>query len=180
LIRFLYHSGHNGGLRVSELVTLRWRNLVEGVASVTGEGGKTRVVRLSPRTWAELQALRTEETFADDPVFPMSAVNAWKRGKRAARTSLALPRTVARHSRPKTGQRRLYDAAAVVHQRNALEGGSDEGSSWRAVPDRGKIGFLFPESLSHARSPCTIAQRRVTHPIFKRSLFFVRSAKGNL
>jgi hypothetical protein len=31
-------------LRVSELVTLRWRNLVEGVASVSG---KTRVVRLS-------------------------------------------------------------------------------------------------------------------------------------
>jgi integrase len=43
LIRLLY----NGGLRVSELVTLRWRNLVEGVANVTGKGGKTRVVRLS-------------------------------------------------------------------------------------------------------------------------------------
>ena len=55
LIRLLY----NGGLRVSELVTLRWRNLVEGVASVTGKGGKTRVVRLSRGTWAELQALRT-------------------------------------------------------------------------------------------------------------------------
>ena len=27
---------YNGGLRVSELVTLRWRNLVEGVANVTG------------------------------------------------------------------------------------------------------------------------------------------------
>jgi integrase/recombinase XerD len=43
LIRLLY----TGGLRLSELVTLRWRNLVEGVANVTGKGGKTRVVRLS-------------------------------------------------------------------------------------------------------------------------------------
>ena len=32
LIRLLY----NGALRVCELVTLRWRNLVEGVANVTG------------------------------------------------------------------------------------------------------------------------------------------------
>jgi site-specific recombinase XerD len=49
LIRLLY----NGGLlRVSELVTLCWRNLVEGVANVTGKGGKTRVVRLSRGTWA--------------------------------------------------------------------------------------------------------------------------------
>jgi hypothetical protein len=81
LIRLLY----NGGLRVSELVTLRWRNFVEGVANVTGKGGKTRVGRLSQGTWAELQALRTEETIGEDFVFPMSAVSAWKRVKRAAR-----------------------------------------------------------------------------------------------
>jgi site-specific recombinase XerD len=81
LIRLLY----NGGLRVSELVTLRWRNLVEGVANVTGKGGKTRVVRPSRGTWAELQALRSDETIGEDFVFPMSAVNAWKRVKRAAR-----------------------------------------------------------------------------------------------
>jgi site-specific recombinase XerD len=81
LIRLLY----NGGLRVSELVTLRWRNLVDGVANVTGKGGKTRVGRLSRGTWAELQALRTAESIGEDRVFPMSAVNAWKRVQRAAR-----------------------------------------------------------------------------------------------
>jgi hypothetical protein len=70
LIRLLY----NGGLRVSELVTLRWRNLVEGVASVTGKGAKTRVVRLSRGTWAELQALRTAETIGGDRVFPITDV----------------------------------------------------------------------------------------------------------
>jgi integrase/recombinase XerD len=81
LIRLLY----NGGLRVSELVTLRWRNLVDGVANITGKGGKTRVVRLSRGTWDELGALRAAETIGEDFVFPMSAVNAWKRVKRTAR-----------------------------------------------------------------------------------------------
>ena len=52
---------------------------------MTGKGGKTRVVRLSRGTWEELQALRTDETIGEDCVFPMSAVNAWKRVKRAAR-----------------------------------------------------------------------------------------------
>ena len=70
---------------MSELVTLRWRNLVEGVANVTGKGGKTRVVRLSRGTWAELQALRTAETIGEDRVFPMSAVNAWKIGRASCR-----------------------------------------------------------------------------------------------
>jgi hypothetical protein len=37
------------------------------VASVTGKGGKNRVVRLSRGTWAELQALRTAETIGEDP-----------------------------------------------------------------------------------------------------------------
>jgi hypothetical protein len=43
-------------------------HLVEGVANVTGKGGKTRVVRLSRGTWAELQALRTTETIGEDLV----------------------------------------------------------------------------------------------------------------
>ncbi len=51
LTRLLY----NGGPQVSELVTLRWRNLVDSVASVTGKGGKTRVVRPSRGIWAELR-----------------------------------------------------------------------------------------------------------------------------
>ncbi|MGP0092616.1 MAG: tyrosine-type recombinase/integrase [Xanthobacteraceae bacterium] len=113
LIRLLY----NGGLRVSELVTLRWRNLTDGVASVTGKGGKTRVVRLSRGTWAELQALRTEENFGDDLVFPMSAVNAWKRVKRAARlagiTELPVSPHFLRHSHGTHALRRGADLATV-------------------------------------------------------------------
>jgi integrase/recombinase XerD len=113
LIRLLY----NGGLRVSELVTLRWRNLVEGVANVTGKGGKTRVVRLSRGTWAELQALRTTETIGEDRVFPMSAVNAWKRVKRAARlagiTDVPVSPHFLRHSHGTHALRRGADLATV-------------------------------------------------------------------
>jgi site-specific recombinase XerD len=113
LIRLLY----NGGLRVSELVTLRWRNLVEGVANVTGKGGKTRVVRLSRGTWAELQALRTAETIGEDCVFPMSAVNAWKRVKRAARlagiSEIPVSPHFLRHSHGTHALRRGADLATV-------------------------------------------------------------------
>jgi integrase/recombinase XerD len=113
LIRLLY----NGGLRVSELVTLRWRNLVEGVANVTGKGGKTRVVRLSRGTWAELQAQRTDETVGEDVVFPMSAVNAWKRVKRAARlagiTEVPVSPHFLRHSHGTHALRRGADLATV-------------------------------------------------------------------
>ncbi len=113
LIRLLY----NGGLRVSELVTLRWRNLVEGVANVTGKGGKTRVVRLSRGTWAELQALRTEDTIGEDCVFPMSAVNAWKRVKRAARiagiSEVPVSPHFLRHSHGTHALRRGADLATV-------------------------------------------------------------------
>jgi integrase/recombinase XerD len=113
MIRLLY----NGGLRVSELVTLRWRNLVDGVANVTGKGGKTRVVRLSRGTWDELQALRTAEATGEDWVFPMSAVNAWKRVKRAARLAgireVPVSPHFLRHSHGTHALRRGADLATV-------------------------------------------------------------------
>jgi integrase/recombinase XerD len=113
LIRLLY----NGGLRVSELVTLRWRNLVDGVANITGKGGKTRVVRLSRGTWDELAALRNAEAIGEDFVFPMSAVNAWKRVKRAARlagiTDVPVSPHFLRHSHGTHALRRGADLATV-------------------------------------------------------------------
>ena len=113
LIRLLY----NGGLRVSELVTLRWRNLVDGVTNVTGKGGKTRVVRLSRGTWDELQALRNAETLGEDFLFAMSAVNAWKRVKRAARlagiTDVPVSPHFLRHSHGTHALRRGADLATV-------------------------------------------------------------------
>jgi site-specific recombinase XerD len=105
---------YNGGLRVSELVTLRWRNLVEGVANVTGKGGKTRVVRLSRGPGTELQALRTAETIGEDFVFPMSAVNAWKRAARLAGISeVPVSPHFLRHSHGTHALRRGADLATV-------------------------------------------------------------------
>ena len=112
LIRLLY----NGGLRVSELVTLLWRNLVDGVANIAGKGGKTRVVRLSRGVWAELQALRREEEDGDDRVFAMTACNAWKRVKRAARLAgieVAVSPHFLRHSHGTHALRRGADLATV-------------------------------------------------------------------
>jgi site-specific recombinase XerD len=61
------------GLRVSELVAMRWRDLIEhadGEAQVNvfGKGSKTRVVIVVSSLWKELCALR-EGAGEDDPVF---------------------------------------------------------------------------------------------------------------
>jgi len=81
LIRLLY----NGGLRVSEAISLRWLNLVDGVINVRGKGGRSRVVRLSRGTWEELQAIKPTDGLFHDRIFPMSAWNAWDRVRRAAK-----------------------------------------------------------------------------------------------
>ncbi len=68
LLRLMYAAG----LRVSEACGLKWRDVVEregaGQITVYGKGGKTRVVLLSPETWAELIFLKGEGC-AEDPVF---------------------------------------------------------------------------------------------------------------
>ena len=67
------------------------------------------------RPWEELRALRTEETFGEDRVFPMSAVNAWKRVKRAARlagiTEIPVSPHFLRHSHGTHALRREADLA---------------------------------------------------------------------
>ena len=58
LLRLLYA----GGLRVSELCALAWRDAQDrrdaGQIAVSGKGEKTRVVLLTPATWQELTGLR--------------------------------------------------------------------------------------------------------------------------
>ncbi len=55
---------YGGGLRISEVCGLRWRDLMSrdeaGQATVFGKGGRTRAVLLSASTWKVLAALRAE------------------------------------------------------------------------------------------------------------------------
>jgi integrase/recombinase XerD len=69
LLRFMYATG----CRVSELCSLKWRDLREaalGAGQVTlfGKGSKTRVVIFSAETWKLVRSLRGT-TLPDDPVF---------------------------------------------------------------------------------------------------------------
>ena len=67
LLELLYSSG----LRVSELTSVRWRDLdlAEGLARVTGKGSKTRIVPVGGKAIAALQALREQDhPAADDPL----------------------------------------------------------------------------------------------------------------
>ena len=83
-----------GGLRVSELVHLKWRDLQgrddDGQVSVFGKGGKTRHVLLSKGTWDTLSAIRSDAS-EDGPVFvsrkgsPLSTSQAFRIVRAAAR-----------------------------------------------------------------------------------------------
>jgi site-specific recombinase XerD len=64
---------YGGGLRISELCGLCWRDLAErqdgaGQATIYGKGGKTRAVLLSANTWRALMSLR-DAAGPDEPVF---------------------------------------------------------------------------------------------------------------
>ena len=67
LLELLYSSG----LRVSELTSVRWRDLDlhEGLVRVTGKGSKTRIVPVGSRALAALNTLREQDSpQADDPL----------------------------------------------------------------------------------------------------------------
>lgn len=102
LLRMLYVCG----LRVSELMALRWRHLNsvengEGQVSIFAEGRKPRVILLPRGLWLELNALR-DDAGDDDPVFPgrhlrsedsevsrrpLTTSQAWRIVKSAARSA---------------------------------------------------------------------------------------------
>ena len=90
LLELLYSSG----LRVSELTSVRWRDLDagEGLLRVTGKGAKTRIVPVGSRALAALDALREQDhPEADDPLVrgrhgkPLSAAGVRARLKRRAK-----------------------------------------------------------------------------------------------
>ena len=60
--RILLHLLYLSGLRVSEAIALRWRNLHSrdnaGIIVVYGKGGRTRSIALPAALWLELLGLR--------------------------------------------------------------------------------------------------------------------------
>lgn len=63
---------YSSGLRVAELVNLRWRDLdvQEGLLRVTGKGSKTRIVPVGSKALAALAVLRAQTAdLADAPLF---------------------------------------------------------------------------------------------------------------
>jgi integrase/recombinase XerD len=69
ILTLLYASG----IRVSELCELSWRDLQAvgdgGQITVFGKGGLTRAIQIPASVWKLVQALWTDETSPDDPVF---------------------------------------------------------------------------------------------------------------
>ncbi len=70
--RAILRSLYSGGLRVSELCCLKWKDLQQrgksGQVTVLGKGQKTRTVLLPAGVWNELSSLRGSAG-ALDPVF---------------------------------------------------------------------------------------------------------------
>jgi integrase/recombinase XerC len=64
MLELLYSSG----LRVAEIVSLRWRDLDagQGLLRVTGKGSKTRIVPVGRQALFALQALREQDSAGDD------------------------------------------------------------------------------------------------------------------
>ncbi|HMM55967.1 MAG: tyrosine recombinase XerC [Xanthomonadales bacterium PRO7] len=69
--RALFELLYSSGLRVSELTSVRWRDLdmAEGLIRVIGKGSKTRIVPVGGKAIAALQALREQDhAGAEDPL----------------------------------------------------------------------------------------------------------------
>ena len=90
MLELLYSSG----LRVAEIVSLRWRDLDvgEGMLRVTGKGSKTRIVPVGRQALLALDALRTQDHGNDDDLIlrgrhgrPLSTNGVRTRLKRRAR-----------------------------------------------------------------------------------------------
>lgn len=144
---------YGGGLRISEVCGLRWRDLAShdeaGQATVFGKGGKTRVVLLSAATWKVLAALRGEAQ-ADAPVFRSrkggaldpSAVH---RIVKAAAVRAGLPAEVSAHWLRHAHASHALDRGAPIHLVQATLGHASVATTGRylhARPSESSAKFL--------------------------------------
>jgi len=129
LLRLLYA----GGLRVSELCGLRWRDVQPrddaGQVTLFGKGGKTRTVLLTAATWRELEAAR-DDAGVDDPVFrsqkggPLSPVQVWRIVRAAARRA-GIAGDVSPHWLRHAHASHALDRGAPIHLVQATLGHAD-------------------------------------------------------
>ncbi|WP_238292801.1 tyrosine-type recombinase/integrase [Methylobacterium longum] len=144
---------YGGGLRISEVCGLRWRDLTvrdeAGQATVFGKGGKTRAVLLSAATWKVLTALRGVAP-ADQPVFRSrkggaldpSAVH---RVVKAAAARAGLPGEVSAHWLRHAHASHSLDRGAPIHLVQATLGHASVATTGRylhARPSESSARFL--------------------------------------
>ena len=144
---------YGGGLRISEVCGLRWRDLVvrdeAGQATIFGKGGKTRVVLLSVATWKVLSALRGEAE-PDAPVFRSrkggaldpSAVH---RVVKAAVARAGLPAEISAHWLRHAHASHSLDRGAPIHLVQATLGHASVATTGRylhARPSESSARFL--------------------------------------
>jgi integrase/recombinase XerD len=121
---------YGGGFRVSEVVALRWADIVDATdggayATVTGKGDKVRTVRLSIETAKVLRELRgdaieTAYVFAGHNGKPIAAVSAWRTVSKAARAA-GIGRAVSPHFlRHSHASHSLERGASLVLVRDTL------------------------------------------------------------
>ncbi|MEN9519215.1 MAG: hypothetical protein RLZZ381_1803 [Cyanobacteriota bacterium] len=67
--RLILNLFYYGGLRVSELINLTWKDLNGEYLNVFGKGSKTRIVRLPLKIVAELKAFKPRGSKRDDYMF---------------------------------------------------------------------------------------------------------------
>jgi site-specific recombinase XerD len=119
LLRLMY----SGGLRISEVCGLRWRDFVSrddaGQISVFGKGSKLRIILLPASIWTRVMALR-ENAGPDDPVFrsrkggglkPRQVHDIVKRAAKRAKLPVSVSAHFLRHSHAS----HALDRGAPIH-----------------------------------------------------------------
>ena len=151
---------YGGGLRISEVCSLCWRDLMArdeaGQATVFGKGGKTRAVLLSASTWKVLMVLRDDQAAksatwsVDAPVFlsrkggalDPSAVH---RAVKAAAARAGLPGEVSAHWLRHAHASHSLDRGAPIHLVQATLGHASVATTGRylhARPSESSAKFL--------------------------------------
>ena len=155
LVRCLYLTG----ARISEVVRprgtpassprgLRWRDLRADqggwlVATLYGKGGRTRAVAMPPSLATSLRSLPGHHA-PDDPVFPVSRVEAWRTVRRAARAA-GIGRDVSPHWLRHAHALHALEAGVPLNQLQATLGHKrldTTGIYTQVAPGHGSAAYL--------------------------------------